>query len=32
MFVLMTAPPSGVRALDVHLFGFEPMKNVPISA
>ncbi|MFG1944447.1 OmpA family protein [Nonomuraea sp. NPDC048826] len=32
LFVLMTAPPAGVTSVDVNLFGFTPMKGVPISA
>jgi hypothetical protein len=31
MFVLMTAPAPDVTSVDVNLFGFTPMKNVPIT-
>ncbi|GGO75190.1 OmpA family protein [Nonomuraea cavernae] len=31
MFVLMTAPPAEVTSVDVNLFGFSPMKAVPVS-
>ncbi|MFK4040100.1 OmpA family protein [Nonomuraea wenchangensis] len=31
MFVLMTAPPADVTSVDVNLFGFTPMKGVPVS-
>ncbi|MEU4512326.1 OmpA family protein [Nonomuraea wenchangensis] len=31
MFVLMTAPPPDVASVDVNLFGFTPMKGVPVS-
>lgn len=30
-FALMTAPPADVRQVDVELFAFQPMRNVPIS-
>ncbi|MEU1388133.1 MULTISPECIES: OmpA family protein [unclassified Nonomuraea] len=31
MFVLMTAPPADVTSVDVNLFGFTPMHDVPIT-
>ncbi|YCK34166.1 OmpA family protein [Actinomadura sp. ATCC 39365] len=31
MFVLMTAPPADVTSVDVNLFGFTPMHDVPVT-